>query len=180
MRTTSKRLIIGAAGAVLAAAVLFPFVAAAQEAQAPPPPRRERPAMMHAREALELTPEQEKALAEFHKARIEERRAFRDEMFKLRSEMRGLAQDPKANQAKLDALIDKTSKLRAGREKAAFRNRIERDKIFTPEQLEKMKVFRERLAFRQERGWRGPMGRGRMAPPRARYHRYWRHYRRAW
>jgi Spy/CpxP family protein refolding chaperone len=174
MKTPSKKLIIGAAGAVLAAAVLFPFIAAAQETQAPPPPRRERPARMLVREALDLTPEQEKALAEFRKSRMEERRAFREEMFELRSEMRGLAQDPKANQAKLDALIDKTSKLRAAREKAAFRNRIARDKIFTPEQLERIKAFRERLADRQGRGWREPMGRGRMAPPRSRYrHRHW-------
>ncbi len=98
---------------------------------------------MLAREALDLTPEQEKALEEFRKARAEEGRAFRDEMAKVRAERRELAKDPKANQAKLDALIDRTAKLRAEREKAAFRNRIERDKIFTPEQREKMKTFRE-------------------------------------
>jgi len=174
MRTTSKRPIIGAAAVALAAAGLLPCLAAAQEARIPPPRRWERPARMLVREALDLTPEQEKSLADLRKSRMEERRAFREEISKLRSEMRGLAQDPKANQAKLDALIDKTSKLRAGREKAAFRNRIARDKIFTPEQLEKIKAFRERLADRRGRGWREPMGRGRMAPPRPRYRlRHW-------
>jgi hypothetical protein len=83
-------------------------------------------------------------------------------MSKLREEMRGLAKDPQANQAKLDALIDRTAKLRAEREKAGFRDRITRDKIFTPDQLEKMKAFRQRLASRPGMARRGPMGFGRL------------------
>ncbi|MCK7527623.1 MAG: hypothetical protein MZV64_63445 [Ignavibacteriales bacterium] len=47
----------------------------------PPRGRRsERPGRMFAREALDLTPDQEKALAEFRKARAGERETFRDEM----------------------------------------------------------------------------------------------------
>jgi Spy/CpxP family protein refolding chaperone len=162
MRKTSIKLIIGAAAVAFVAALIFPAFAAAQEAKAAPPARSERPGRMLAREALDLTPEQEKALADFRKARADEAKAFRDEMSKLREEMRGLAQDPKANQAKLDALIDRTAKLRAEREKAGFRNRIARDKIFTPAQLEKMQTLRQRLANRPGMARRGAWGIGRM------------------
>jgi len=161
MRKTSVKLITGAATLAVVAALLLPALAAAQETQAGPQATRERPGRMLAREALDLTPDQEKALEAFRRARTEEGRAFRDEMTKLRIERRELAKDPRANQAKIDALIDRTAKLRAEREKAAFRGRIERDKIFTPEQREKMKSFRERLANRP-----GRIGRGRMAAGR--------------
>jgi Spy/CpxP family protein refolding chaperone len=162
MRKTSIKLIIGAAAVAFAAALIFPAFAAAQEAKTAPPARPERPARMLAREALDITPGQEKALAEFRKARMEEARAFREEMSKLREEMRGLARDPQANQAKLDALIDRAAKLRAEREKSGFRNRIARDKIFTPGQLEKMRGFRQRLADRPGMARRGAWGVGRM------------------
>lgn len=162
MRTTSTRLIIGAAAVAFVAALIFPAFAAAQEAKTAPPARPERPARMLAREALDITPEQEKALAEFRKARAEEARAFREEMSRLRDERRELTRDPQANQGRLDALIDRTAKLRAEREKAGFRNRIARDKIFTPGQLEKMRGFRQRLADRPGMARRGPMAFGRM------------------
>jgi Spy/CpxP family protein refolding chaperone len=161
MRKTSVKLIIGAVAAALLAVWLSPALAAAQETQAGPQATRERPGRMLAREALDLTAEQEKALRDLRGARAEERKAFRDEMTRLRAEMRELAKDPQANQAKLDTRIDRTAKLRAEREKAAFRDRIERDKIFTPEQREKMRSFRERLADRP-----GRIGRGRMAAGR--------------
>ena len=53
-----------------------------------------------------MTADQKKALEGFRKARLEERTAFREKMAQLREEMRGLAGDPQANQAKIDALID--------------------------------------------------------------------------
>lgn len=161
MRKTSVKLIIGAAAVALLAVWLSPALAAAQETQAEPRSVRERPGRTLARETLDLTPDQEKALEAFRQARAEEGRAFRDEMTKLRLERRELAKDPRANQGKLDALIDRTARLRAEREKADFRNRIERDKLFTPEQREKMRSFRERLADRP-----GRIGRGRMAAGR--------------
>jgi len=162
MRTRYGKMIAGAAVLAFAVALAFPALAAAQEKRTAPPPRDDRPARMLAREALDLTPEQEKALADFRKARAEEAKAFRDEMTKLRAERRELAKDPKANQAKLDALIDKTWKLQAEREKAGFRTRLEMDKIFTPEQREKMRAFRQRLADRPGLARRMPMGPGRM------------------
>jgi Spy/CpxP family protein refolding chaperone len=162
MRKTSVKLIIGAAALAFAAALVLPALAAAQETKAAPPAAKDRPARMAARGALDLTPEQVKALEEFRKARTEEQRAFREEMAKLGTEMRELAKDPQANQGKLDALIDRTARLRAEREKAAFRDRIERDKIFTPDQREKMRAFRQRLAERPLRLGRGALGAGRL------------------
>lgn len=163
MRTRYGKMIAGAAFLAFAVALVFPALAAAQEKQTAPPRRDERPARMMAREALVLTPEQEKALADFRKARADEAKAFRDEMDKLRAERRELAKDPQANQAKLNALIDKTSKLWAEREKAAIKSRLERNKIFTPEQLEKMRAFRGRLGDRARMARRMTMGPGRMA-----------------
>ena len=68
--------------------------------------------------------------------------------------MQGLMKDPKANAARIDGLIDGMSKLRADRLKAAIRTRGEFEKIFTPEQLEKMKAHRGGLPGR--RGFAGP------------------------
>jgi Spy/CpxP family protein refolding chaperone len=166
MRARSRKWTIGAAALVFLAAWLLPSFAAAQQAQTPPPAAKERPARMLAREALGLTPEQEQALTELRQAREKERTAFRDEMTKIRTERRELAREPRANQAKLDALIDRAAELRAEREKAVLRSRIERDKIFTPEQLEKIKAFRERLGDRVGRlGFRRP---GRLLGPGSR------------
>src|SRR5512139_181447 len=123
MRTRARRTIVGAAAVAFLAALVLPAVSAVQEAQTPPPAAKERPARLLAREALGLTPEQEKALTEFRKAREKERTAFRDEMAKIRAERRELIRDPRTNQAKLDALIDRAAKLRAEREKAGLRNR---------------------------------------------------------
>jgi Spy/CpxP family protein refolding chaperone len=163
MRTRTQRMIVGAAALAFLAAWSLPAFAAAQEAQTPPPAGQERPGRMLARQALGLTPEQEKALTDFRKAREQEGTAFRDEMAKIRAERRELVRDPQANRAKLEALIDRAARLRAEREKAVLRDRIERDKIFTPEQLQKMKALRDRLG---ERAGRLGFGRpGRLAGP---------------
>jgi len=162
--TIYKVAAICAAGLLVAA--LGSQAVRAQQAQAKPQPR-ERPMMGRLAQGLNLTAEQQKKLEAFRKGRQEESQAFRDGMMKDRQEMRQLMQDPAANQAKIDALIDQMSKVRADREKSAIRSRIERDKIFTPEQLEKMKAFRDGFM----RG-RGPGGRGRsgfFGPERGRF-----------
>jgi len=171
MKKTSSVLARSMAAAFLAA-VLLPALTAAQETPQPARPGRaqiERPRPLA---DLGLTPEQMKALEEFRKARREEGQAFREEMAKLRGELRELAKDPEANQAKIDALIDKTAGLSAQRRKAAFRARAERDKIFTPEQLEKLKALRSRFAGRGRLADRaafrtGRLGAGRPAGLRA-------------
>lgn len=178
-----NRTAVPVAAALFLAALLTPAVLAAQDPHTPPPPGQKPPARMLPREALGLTPDQEKAIGEFRKARMEENRAFREEMRKSREEMRGLAQDPKADQKKIDGLIDKQAKLRADRAKAGFRNRAAFEKMFTPEQLEKMKAFRARFEGRPGpagRGWhRGP---GRGYRPMGPYRHFRRHpfYRWRW
>ena len=163
MSTRMTKMIVGGAAAAFLAAALLPAVAAAQEPGRPAAPARPRMERMTALADLGLTPEQEKALEAFREARIKESEAFRRQMFDLRAEMRALDKDPEANRAKIEALIDKTAKLRAEREKAALRARAERDKIFTPEQLKKIESVR---GLRGMRGMRGihrqarPMGRG--------------------
>jgi Spy/CpxP family protein refolding chaperone len=160
MTPRSGKMIVGAAALAFAAALFVPWLDAGQEAQAAPPAAGERPRRMLAREALDLTPDQEKALAEFHKARAGERRAYRDEMSGTREEMRRLAADPEANRAKIESLIDRASRLRAEHEKAAFRHRADRDKIFTPGQREKMKALRESRATRRGIAGRRALGIG--------------------
>jgi Spy/CpxP family protein refolding chaperone len=197
MNTTKYRW-SSAPAAVILALALIPALAAAQDSPAPAQAGQAQAERLGPRQALGLTPDQEKALEAFRHARREESRAFRDEMAKVRQEMRGLAKDPRANRAKMEALIDRTAKLRADREKAALRARGERDKIFTPEQLEKIRSWRGRLMDRPglaagraraafgPMGFRGPgrfggqrIGPGRMARLRALRHRQffrWRHW----
>ena len=123
---------------------------------------------------LNLTPEQKAKIEEFRKVRQEENKAFFEQMRKLRTDLREMMKDPQANEKKIDGLIDEMSKLRADRMKRGLRNSQEMKKIFTPEQLERMKDLRMRMVrrgmrfgpFQGSRGWQrmGP-GRG-MRPGR--------------
>ena len=158
----NSRLLIRVTASLFLAVILAAAFITAQEAQAPPPAVKKPPVKMGPRESLGLTAEQEKALETFRKTRMDENRAFREEMMKLRGEMRELAQDPKAGEAKMNGLIDKTAELRAERAKAAFKHGGEVEKIFTPEQLEKLKTFRARVMDRPGMAGRGRMGFGRM------------------
>jgi Spy/CpxP family protein refolding chaperone len=94
---------------------------------------------------LNLTPEQKTKLEEFRKARQEESKAIFEQMRKMRTDLREMMKDPQANEKKIDGLIDEMSKLRADQMKRGLRNSQEMRKIFTPEQLEKMKDFRMRM-----------------------------------
>jgi Spy/CpxP family protein refolding chaperone len=155
------------AGAFLVA-LAFPLLANAQGAQDKPAEKKAAPAApgermrMLGRDILDLTPEQEKKLEEFRLARQEEAKAFREQMQRLRTEYQELAKDPKANEAKLGGLIDQMSKLQAERMKSGIKNRVAREKIFTPEQLEKMKQYRGSF---MNRGRMGMPGRGLMGRP---------------
>ena len=152
-----------AAAAVVAA--LWPFQAGAQAQQAPQdkPQVQEKahPRRDMVRDLLAISPEQEKKIQEFRQARQKDRQAFREEMTKMRGEMRDLMKDTKANAARIDGLIDQRSKLRADREKLAVRTRGEWEKIFTPEQLEKMKKYRGAFMGRQGLAEGGRFGLGR-------------------
>ena len=105
----------------------------------PAPAVQARP-MERMKDALQLTPEQEAKLEAHRKAVTEQRKAFAEQMKKVREEMAALRKDgTKPDPAQSEALIDRMYKLRADQDKAMLRNRLEREKIFTPEQLEKMK-----------------------------------------
>lgn len=156
-----KKKLLTPVSMALTAVFLAALLALPAAAQAPRGQRDDRPLpgpRMAARDILDLTPEQEKKLEAFREARIEESRAFRDQMMKMRGELGELMKDPKANEAKIDGAIDRMSKMRADRLKASVKSRAEWRAIFTPEQLEKMNSYRG--AFR---GRPGMMGRGRMA-----------------
>ncbi len=127
----------------LAAALVLPSFVTAQEVEENAGPWRGRRARMIAEDVFDLSPDQEKMIEEFRKARIDENRKFREEMFKLQQERRELMKDPEANEARIGGLIDRMYGLRAQLAKKAIKDRAEWRKIFTPEQLEKMKDYRD-------------------------------------
>ena len=158
MKQMKRRIALRLAAAALVAAALIP-IAAAQEKEPPAPATQPRVERQRPIAELNLTSDQLKALEAFRAGQRQKARAFRDDMAKLREEMRALRAEPEANEARIEALIDKRAALTAGHEKEALRARAERNKIFTPEQLEKLKTMRSRLADRGARdGFR--MGRG--------------------
>lgn len=194
MKISSKNRLLTALAAVsLAAALLWPGpVSGQQTSQDKPQPQEKSRLRDLAKDLFNITPDQEKKIQEFREARMKDHQAFRDEMAKVREEMRALMKDPKANEAKLDGVIDRMAKLRADRVKAAFRERGQWEKIFTPEQLEKMKKYRGEFAGRlgfgrpwmgrfwgREGMWLGPRGWGeRMGRPGRFWRRgfFWRHF----
>ena len=157
MKRTS--VIIGLAALFLFLSLMSPAVYGQQD---------RRPAARE--EWLNLTPEQKTRLGEFRKARQEERKEFSEQDRKLRTELRELMKDPSANEKRIDGLIDEMSKLRASQMKSGIKHRQEMKKIFTPEQLEKMKDFGPRM------GRMDPMRPGRGMMPRT----FMRHGLRGW
>jgi len=125
------------------------FVLAQEKPAAPAPPAKAKPApqapLAKMKEALQVTPDQEAKLKAFREARRNENEAFAEQMRKSRGDLQSLRRDPKADPAKVNGLIDQIYKLQADRAKAGFRNGQDWQKIFTPDQLEKMKQGRNRL-----------------------------------
>lgn len=159
MRTNHRKRLVTAVAAAFLVGALWPLAAPGQQAAQDKPQTQERTRMgPMGRDRLNITPEQQKQLQAFREARLKDRRAFRDQMMKLHEDMRGLMKDPNANAAKIDGLIDSMAKLRADGEKTAFRARGEWEKIFTPEQLAKMKTYRGAFAGRP--GFGGRVGPG--------------------
>ena len=157
--------------ATIAIIVLFAFgLSAFAQEKTPPPAKPDKPAAQgplgRVKEALQLTPEQETKLKEFAKARQEENKAFNEQMKKMRTDMQALRNDPKADPNKVNGLIDQMFKFQADRAKAQFKNQKDREKIFTPEQLEKMKNGRQMLMRGGMRGgFMGGFMPGRMGGP---------------
>jgi len=159
MGTNHKKRLATAIAAAFLVAALWPLTASGEQAVQDKPQTQEqtRTGRM-GRDPLNITPDQQQKLQAFREARMKDRTAFRDQMMKMREEMRDLMKDPKANAAKIDSLIDSRAKLRADREKLALRTRGEWEKIFTPEQLAKMRTFRGAFAGRP--GFGGRIGPG--------------------
>jgi Spy/CpxP family protein refolding chaperone len=158
---TKRNTAIGMAGAVLIL-LLHPLLASAQAVEEKAPAEPQRRMRMAADEVMELTAEQRKQIEEFRKARNENSKALRERMTKLQAERRELMKDPAANTAKLEGLIDEIYRIRADQSKGALRSRREWEKIFTPEQLEKMKNFRRASVRRDLRPGRDGMRAGRI------------------
>ncbi len=126
-----------------------------------PPAKPEKPAkpepgprgpLANLKDFLKLTPEQEAKIKDMQKARQDEQKAFRDEMQKLRGELNPLLKDPKADQNKINSLVDQIAKLGADRTKKVLANRNPLQKILTPEQLEKLKNAPARMMGGRGRG----------------------------
>lgn len=134
----------------------FLFLSAGAFAQQPPakPEKPAKPApaqqgpLANLKDFLQLTPEQEAKLKDMQKARQEEQKAFHDQMRKLRGELMPLLKDQKADQNKINGLIDQIAKLGADRTKKVLANRNPLQKILTPEQLEKLKNAPARMMGR--------------------------------
>ncbi len=98
---------------------------------------------------LKLTPEQIQKINDVQKSRQDEQKSFRDQMQKLRGDLRPLLRDEKADQGKMNGLIDQIAKLGADRAKRVLAGRGGLQKILTPEQADKLKnappAMRQRL-----------------------------------
>jgi Spy/CpxP family protein refolding chaperone len=123
--------------------------APAQRGQNAPGAQGQQGPLARLQSFLNLTPEQIQKLKDFQKARQDEQKSFRDQMQKLRGDLRPLLQDEKADKGKINGLIDQIAKLGADRAKQALGNRGGIQKILTPEQLDKVKkagpAVRQRL-----------------------------------
>lgn len=120
-----------------------------------PPAKQEKPAaqaqkvpLAGLKEFLQLTPDQEAKIKEMQKARQEDQKSFREQMQKLRGELAPLLKDSKADQNKINGLVDQIAKLGAERTKKVLANRNPMQKILTPEQLEKLKNAPPRMRAR--------------------------------
>jgi Spy/CpxP family protein refolding chaperone len=142
---------------------------AAQDEPAPPRNPRLGPGA-GIQKWLELTPEQEAKLKEMSKARMEEAKGFREKLGKMQQDLRQILEDPKADQKKVEGLVDEIHRLKAAQMKAHLKFRKEREAVFTPEQLEKLKKARTRgmemrragRFMRRHPGMRMMMGPGNM------------------
>ncbi len=151
---------------LVGAFIAFGTYAAAQEQEAQP--KVQKKIIVHGqglKEELNLTKEQETKLQALKQAGQAERKAFSEQMQKLRQEMQTLRKDGKIDTAKMNPLIDKMYKLRADQAKSKLQRKQEWRKVFTAEQLEKLKNrpmmvrgFRSMgPGMMQGRSFRGPM-----------------------
>ncbi|MFQ6068963.1 MAG: Spy/CpxP family protein refolding chaperone [Candidatus Aminicenantales bacterium] len=165
---------------ILALLIIVAFFSLSFIPLAAQPEVKRRPGLFMSREDfLGLTQEQKDKLGELRKARMEARRELIEKMRHLRQNLRQLLQDPKASEKKIGSIIDEMTKLRADFMKSGIKHGREVEKVFTPEQLEKLKAMKERFAtvrfrarlraFRRE-----AFLRGRHFMPHRHFYRPWR------
>ncbi|MGD2295905.1 MAG: Spy/CpxP family protein refolding chaperone [Candidatus Aminicenantes bacterium] len=156
-----KKYIIWTALTLFLSMILFPSVALGQVSDGQEEDVKVRRARAQ-RDFLGLTPEQQAKLEEHMKSAREKQKAHFESMRKLQFEMRELMQDPEADEKEILKLYEQMSKLRADRFKDSLQSRKEFRTILTPEQLEKLDSFRQRIGqrknlmrgrFRGERGF---------------------------
>ncbi len=88
---------------------------------------------------LNLTKEQQDQLAALRKQQWEQNKPLRDQMYQKQQEMRSLYTDPAANDATIVAKQKEVNALRQQMQDRAVQFRLEQRKIFTPEQLAKLR-----------------------------------------
>ena len=106
---------------------------------------------------LNLTKEQQDRLVDLRKRQYEETKPLRDEMYQKRQEMRDLYTNPAADDATILARQKEVSALQQKMQEKMLQFKLEQRKVFTPEQLEKMKG----LSYGPGRGGRQGYGPGR-------------------
>ena len=105
---------------------------------------------------LNLTKDQQDQLVVLRKQQREELKPLRDQMYQKRQEMRSLYTDPAANDATIIAKQKELNALRQQMQDKAVQFRLEQRKIFTPEQLAKLRD----MPIGHGRGSRGGFGPG--------------------
>lgn len=104
---------------------------------------------------LNLTPEQQDKLSTLRKTHWEEVKPLRDQMFQKRKEMRDLYTNPAVDDATILAKQRELNVLQQQMQDRMVQFKLDQRKVFTPEQLSKLKEMRS--------GWGacGGYGRGR-------------------
>jgi Spy/CpxP family protein refolding chaperone len=105
---------------------------------------------------LNLSKEQQEMLSALRKQQREELKPLSDHMYQKRQEMRDLYTNPAAGDAAIMAKQQELNLLRQQMQDKALQFRLEQRKIFTPEQLSKLKE----MPYGNGRGACGGHGRG--------------------
>ncbi len=106
---------------------------------------------------LNLSKEQQDQLSALRKRQWEELKPLRDQMYQKRQEMKDLYTNPSANDATIIAKQKELNLLQQQMQDKAVQFRLEQRRIFTPEQLEKLKA----MPYGHGRGACGGWGRPR-------------------
>jgi Spy/CpxP family protein refolding chaperone len=96
--------------------------------------------------ALDLTDEQKEQIKNFREDQREMQQQFMEKAKNLNQKLNELKQDPAANAIEIEKIQDAKFNLRIEQMKNGYMHQKETRKVFTPEQLEKMSVIRQRAS----------------------------------